>query len=358
MEIGLGLDSTLGLSLNQEAEFSRLAAQLGYTSIWTPEGTGQDSFQLCHQRWNATLETVSGGLFTGIAVCPVMYRTPMAFAMSAGTLSELTDGRFILGIGSGGAFRPAFRQALGVSKLSSISLMRDYLTTVKALLLGEEVNYEGSVVTLREGKLEIEPPPKTPVYLGALGPEMLRLAGEIADGVALNWCSPEQVAWSRKQVGESAAKTGRDPDTIKMIEYIRICVDDDVDLARRALSRSVLRYALGDHVPTERERTLSYRAHFERMGFTDTLLNLDRMRQQNKYEDAWSRKQIPDSFADAVPPELLRTVGYYGTSEGAAEAFRELAQGLDTAIVRVIASQPGPESVKAAVYACRPEFTQ
>jgi hypothetical protein len=82
------------------------------------------------------------------------------------------------------------------------------------------------------------------------------------------------------------------------------------------------------------------------------------MRQQNKYQDAWSRKQIPDAFADAVPPELLQTVGYYGTSEGAAEAFRELAQGLDTAIVRVIASQPGPESVKAAIYACRPEFTQ
>ncbi len=106
MEIGIGLDASLNLSFPEQADVSRKAARLGYTSIWTPEGTGQDSFQVCAQRWAATREVVPEGLSTGIAVSPVMYRTPVAFAMSAGTLTQLTGGRFILGIGTGAPTSP------------------------------------------------------------------------------------------------------------------------------------------------------------------------------------------------------------------------------------------------------------
>ncbi|MCE2465757.1 MAG: LLM class flavin-dependent oxidoreductase, partial [Dehalococcoidia bacterium] len=95
MEIGVGLDATLNLSLDEQALVSQEAAKLGYTSIWTPETTGMDSFQVCAHRWRATCDIVDGGLATGIAVSPVMYRTPMAFAMSGGTMSQLTGGRFI-----------------------------------------------------------------------------------------------------------------------------------------------------------------------------------------------------------------------------------------------------------------------
>ncbi|MCH8206615.1 MAG: LLM class flavin-dependent oxidoreductase [Chloroflexi bacterium] len=349
MDIGVGLDASLGLSLDQQGELSGEAARLGYTSIWTPEGTGQDSFQLCAHRWAATRDVTDGGLVTGIAVCPVMYRTPVAFAMSAGTVSELTAGRFILGIGSGAVYRPKGRRALGLPRLSALSMMRDYLVTTRALLAGEEVNYEGPVVTLNEAKLGIDPPPRTPVYLGALGPEMLRLSGELANGAALNWCTPEQIAWSRERIAEGAARTGRDPSEVSVAEYIRICVDDDEDVARRAFARSVMGYALGDRVPTERERALGYRAHFERMGFTEALAELDDMR---------GRGASADEVADAFPSELMRRVGYYGPAAGAAKAFRGLAEGLDTAIVRVVAAGPGVESVQAVMDACRPALVQ
>ena len=347
MKIGLGLDASLGISLDEQAGLSREAARLGYTSIWTPEGTGHDSFQLCAHRWAATRGVSEEGLVTGIAVCPVMYRTPVAFAMSAGTVSELTGGRFVLGIGSGGAYRPRARQALGLPNLSALSMMRDYLVTTRRLLAGEQVDYDGPVVTLRGAALAIDPPPRTPVYLGALGPEMLRLAGELADGAALNWCDAGQIAWSRERIAEGAARAGRDPAEINVTEYIRICVDDDEDSARRAFARSLMSYALGDRVPTDRERTLGYRAHFERMGFTGGLAELDEMRR---------RGASPDEVADAFPPELLRRVGYYGPAAGAAAAFRELAPGLDTAIVRVVAARPGSDSVRAVMEACRPDL--
>ena len=162
MDIGVGLDATLNLSFDQQAELSREAAQLGYTSVWTPESTGMDSFQLCAHRWAASRQVIPQGLHTGIAVSPVMYRTPVAFAMAGGTLSQLTGGRFIMGIGSGGAYRPRTRRSLGMPRISALALMRDYLTTVRGLVRGEEVDYQGGVVT-KGLKLAISPAPHTPV---------------------------------------------------------------------------------------------------------------------------------------------------------------------------------------------------
>jgi alkanesulfonate monooxygenase SsuD/methylene tetrahydromethanopterin reductase-like flavin-dependent oxidoreductase (luciferase family) len=347
MEIGIGLDATLNLSFADQAELAQEAARSGYTSVWTPEGTGHDSFQLCAHRWAASCLVVPEGLTTGIGVSPVLYRTPVAFAMSGGTLSQLTGGRFIMGIGAGGAYRPRTRQSLGLPRLSTLALMRDYLVTVRGLVAGEQVDYQGEVVALRGVKLAINPPPQTPVYLGALGPEMLRLAGELADGVCLNWCTPEQIAWSRDRIAEGAARVDRDPHDVQVVEYIRVCVDQDVDVARRAFARATMGYALGQRIPTERERQLGYRGHFERMGYTEALAELDRMRQ---------RGAKPDEVAEAFPPELLKRVGYYGTPQGAATAFRRLAEGLDVAIVRVVAARAGLASVRAVLQSCWPEL--
>ena len=346
MEIGVGLDPTLGLNWDQQREVSKEAARLGYTSIWTPEGNGQDSFHLCVQRWQATTEVVSEGLTTGIAVSPVMYRTPLSFAMEGGTVSDITGGKFIMGIGSGGAYRPQARAALGVGRMSALALMRDYLSVIRPLVHGERVEYEGETTTLKGMRLGMRPAPETPVYLGALGPRMLEMSGELADGASLNWCTPEQIAWSRERIAEGAAKAGRDPSEINVAEYIRICVDDDVDAARIALAKATMGYALGASVPTERERQLGYRAHFERMGFTDELAQLDEMRKKGASRD---------DVAEAFPAEILQSVGYFGKADGAAAAFARLAKGLDTAIVRVVAARRGVDSTLAVMEACSPE---
>ncbi len=345
MQIGVGLDATLNLSWEDQASLAREAAELGYTSIWTNEGTGLDGFQVCGERWRASCDVVPGGLTTGIAVSPVMYRSPMAFAISGGTLSQRTDGKFIMGIGTGGAYRPRARKALGFPKVSSLALMRDYLAVLHKLLGGELVDYAGEAITLKQAQLTIAPPPRTPLYLGALGPEMLRLAGVYADGVCLNWCSAEQVAWSRERIAEGLKVAVRQRSDVQVVEYIRICVDDDVDAARRALVRATMGYALGMQVPTDRERQFGYRAHFERMGFTGELAMLDDMRRRSA-----PTREIVDAFPDA----LLNAVGYYGPAEGAAETFARLAEGLDTAIVRVVPATPGIDAVRAVMKACQP----
>lgn len=349
MDFGVGLRAGLNIPFELQAEVSREAARLGYTSMWVTEGTGWDAFQLCVQRWAASRQVVPEGLTTGIAVSPVAYRTPVAFAMSAGTLTELTGGRFILGIGSGDAHRSGGLPSIG-PRASTLSMMRDYLVTVRALLAGEVVDYEGETLTLRGARLGMDPPPRTPLYIGAMGPEMLRLAGELADGVAMNWCTPAQIAWSRERIAEGAARVGRDAESVKIAQYISVCVDDDVESARLALARGLLdavtEFATVPRVPTERQRRLGYRAHFERMGFADVLTELDR-----RFERGASR----DELANAFPDDMLRKVGYYGSTQGAREAFLTLAKGVDTAVAMVIPTQRGLDSVRAAMSACRPE---
>jgi alkanesulfonate monooxygenase SsuD/methylene tetrahydromethanopterin reductase-like flavin-dependent oxidoreductase (luciferase family) len=342
LDIGIGLDFSLGLSYEEQAQISAEAARLGYTSIWTPEGNGEDSFQLCAMRWAATKDIVPGGLTTGIAVSPAAVRTPMGFAMSAGTVSKTTGGRFILGIGSGGAYMADYRRQWGVTEASSLQLMRDYVTTIRALVRGESVSYESKSFSYNGVSLGIQPPPQTPVYLAALGPEMLKLGGELADGISLNWCSADMVAWSRELTNEGAARAGRDLSEVKLAEYIRICVDDDIATARRSYTRAVMGYALGR---AGAKKPMGYRAHFERMGFAADLRKIDEMRE---------RKAPIDEVLDAFPEKLLRHVGYYGPAAGAAAAFGKLADGLDCAIVRVVAARPGIESTRAVMEACQP----
>ncbi len=348
MDIGIGLDPTLRLDIEQQKEMSREAAKLGYQSIWTPEVPGQmDSYQVCLMRWAASNEIVDGGLETGIAVSPVMWRTPMAFAMTGGSVSHMTGGKFIMGIGAGGAYRPDVRRTIGLPKMSALSLMRDYISIIKELVNEGKTDYEGDVGIMKGGRMSINPLPKTPVYLGALGPKMLQLAGELADGAALNWCAPEQVAWSRDRIAEGAEKVGRDPSEIKVSEYIRICVDEDEDRARIALAKATMQYALGATVPTEKERSFGYRAHFERMGFTSELAELDEMRKKGASRD---------EVADAFPVDLLRTVGYFGNAENAAAEFARISKGLDHTIVRVVSSRPGTiDGTLDVMKACSPE---
>jgi alkanesulfonate monooxygenase SsuD/methylene tetrahydromethanopterin reductase-like flavin-dependent oxidoreductase (luciferase family) len=197
-------------------------------------------------------------------------------------------------------------------------------------------------VKLREVQLGIKAP-AVPVYLAAMGPQMLRLSGECADGVTPNWCSPEQIAWLRQHVAEGARRAGREPAEIPLALYIRVCVDDDEYAARRAFAAQVLGYAMAR---PGQPKDVGYRAHFGRMGFEEVLTALEARR------DAGA--SVSD-LVDEVPTELLLQVGYFGRAEGAAQAMRRLSQGLDEAMVRLISVRSGDlEACRKAIQACQP----
>lgn len=276
MEIGLGLDSRLGLSTAQLRDLAREAKRLGYQSLWTNAGTDYDPIALCIA-WNQL-----SGLPVGVSVIPIARNPAAVLALAGRTAHEVTGGLFFLGIGSGAiAERP-------------IRAVREYIGELRQIA------------------------PRTQLAVGALGPQMLRLAARHAQAAALNWCTPEQVRWSRDQTGSDT----------RLIEYIRVSVDDDIALARAALAKQILAYA---SVPRPSGAT-GYRAHFERMGFTAELAELDARRNAGATDDELARD---------MPERLVSSVGYYGNGRDGPQRFTSLAVGLDVAIVRALNPRPG-----------------
>jgi len=336
MRIGAGLDARLGLPFDELRDAGREAARLGFESLWTPAGGVPDAFHVC------TAWALDTPLDTGISVVPAARMwSPLALAAQAATVGQLSDGRFILGIGTGG-YGPGFWASVGMPN-RPVAVMRDYLTVVRALLAGERVTYDGPALRLRDASLALGGLARVPVYLGALGPQMLRLAGELADGALLNWATTARIAESRRLLHQGAGRGGRDPAELTLTMYIRVCVDDDSDAARRALGKQVLTYAMAT---PGTPMTSGYRGLFGEMGFGGVLSELE----QRKHSG-----ETVDALVSAVPDEFLNSVGYFGPAAGAAEAFARLAQGLDEAIVRIVTARPGLEPVVATLGALTPD---
>ncbi len=336
MRVGVGLDAGLRLSFDRLREAGREAARLGFESVWTPAGGVPDAFHIC-AAWAEDTP-----LWTGISVVPAARMWgPLALAAQAATVGLRSQGRFVLGLGTGG-YGPAFWASVGLPD-RPIAVMRDYLTTVPALLAGETVTYEGPAIHLRGASLGRPDLPRVPIQLGALGPQMVRLAGELADGALLNWATPKRIDESRRLVAEGAARRGRDPGEVALTMYIRVCVDDDVVAARRAFGAQVLGYAMGrPGTPL----TAGYRGLFAEMGFGEVLSELEERRAAGESMDA---------LVDAAPDAMLSTVGYFGPASGAASAYARLTAGLDETMVRIITAHPGLEPVVATMEALTPE---
>lgn len=343
MERGIGIDASLGLSFAESRQLALEAATAGYSSAWTPSGPAtRDGFQVCAQWSGATHSVIDGGLPVGIAVIPVPVWTVQSLASQAGTLSELTGGRFTLGLGTGGIYGPEYRRMHGVPDWPVVRMMREYITALRQLLEGKVVTLDGAAVRVDRLQVTGRPLP-VPLFLAALGPQMLKLAGEVADGVSLNWTAPSSRAWCREQIARGAERAGRDPSSVKVTEYIRVCIDDDVEAARRAFVRSFMGYALA-RPGASKDR--GYRGHFARMGF-DAALN----RIEERREAGASEAELIDLF----PDEFLNEMGYFGPASGAQAALKRLSEGLDLAIVRIVGVRPGMEAARAVLRACAPE---
>jgi 5,10-methylenetetrahydromethanopterin reductase len=276
--------------------------------------------------------------------------------VQAATLAQLSSGQFVLGLGTGG-YGPGFWASVGLPD-RPIAVMREYVTQVRALLGGETVTAgppaaagrdsagAGAPGWPRPASLGLADLPAAPVYLAALGPQMLRLAGEAADGALLNWATPDRIAISRARIDEGIARAGRDPSAVPITMYIRVCIDDDLAAARQALGTQVLAYAMGHPgVP----QNAGYRGLFAQMGFDEELGELEARRDRGE--------ALPQLVA-AAPDNMLRAVGYYGPAAEAPAALARLSSGLDEAIVRVITARPGLEPVSQAMAALAPSLVR
>ena len=203
------------------AALARGGEAQGYSGVFLPEIAGRDAFVAL-----TALAGETSTLWLGTGIVPMNARTPQVTAMAAATAHERSGGRVILGLGTG----PAAAGAL--------DRLRDLVLALRALFRGEAVVLDGREVRL---SLSLESPPQ--IWISALGPKAVALAGEVADGVLLNWCPPERVERVRSQLAVGAARVGRDPATVTVAAYIRASLGQDPTAAMIALQDAAGEYA-------------------------------------------------------------------------------------------------------------------
>jgi probable F420-dependent oxidoreductase len=215
------------------------AEALGYESLWIADtGAGPDAFVVA-----GLAAEVTRRVRIGTAVIPIYTRAPSVLAAGAGSVAQLAPGRFILGLGiSSETIVDAWG---GVPFRRPFARMRETVDVLRRMLGGDRVTYQGRTVRTRNFRLVSQPPAPIPIYIAGLMPPMLELAGEIADGVILNFMPVEAVPRMLAHVRAGAARAGRDPSSIEVVSRFQVVVTDDVPAARQAL-----RHMMGPYFAT------------------------------------------------------------------------------------------------------------
>jgi 5,10-methylenetetrahydromethanopterin reductase len=170
---------------------------------------------------------------------------PGEIAMFAATMDELSGSRFNLGLAAGAG---EFLKWVGIEQGSTLAALRETIEVVRGLQMGERAAIEGQFLHWsNEAYLRFSAPRRTPIYIGALGPKMLALSGELADGVLPLLFPPEHYFGVLPYLQEGVQQRQANLGELDLAACIWISLSDDRDAARRVLAHKIAYYghALG-----------------------------------------------------------------------------------------------------------------
>jgi len=273
--IGVTFAGFMPLGPRSAVEVARDAAQLGYSSFWTAETTGPEAFSVL-----GAVSASAPSLDLGTGVLALQLRTPPLAAMAAATLQAMAPERdVLLGIG---VSSPVVTERWHGAPYGDRPLerVREYVALVRECLAGDPVTFQGDFYEVRRFRLGLRLGERRPkVVIGALNPGMLRLAGEIADGVLLNYLPASHVPWSVEQVRAGGGA--------EIFAYVHLGVTDREQAAEPA-RRDLFSYAVVD----------AYAANFERAGFAEEVAAVREAHEAGDREAAVAA--VSDRMVDAI----------------------------------------------------------
>ena len=312
-----GIELTPEIPVDEVADLGARAEAAGFDAVFAScHYNNRDPFLALGRVAAATDDVLVG---PGVAN---PYDThPVKLASQTATLDELSDGRALFGVGAGDASTLA---NLGVDRDRPLRRVLETFKVAQDLWAGERVDHDGTFVA-RDAGLNYEPPSGAgiPVYVGAQGPHMLRMAGKHADGVLVNASHPRDLSWSADRVAEGEAERVADGD-VDVAAYASVSVAEDEDAALAAARPPVAFIAAGAAPPVLERHGLDE----ERAGEIGSAI------EGGEFEEAFG----------LVTGAMLETFCVAGTPAQVAEQLSAVGEHVDS----VVAGSPlGPDQATA-----------
>jgi F420-dependent oxidoreductase-like protein len=317
------------------AEFAAAAERIGVASLWVPEVWGYDALTGL-----AYLAAKTSSIGLGTFVVQLGSRSPALLATSALSLQELSGGRFLLGIGSSG---PRVMEGWhGVRFRKPVQTTRETIEILRTVSRAERLEHPGEIYPLplpgsRGAALRpLVRPAHIPVYVAAMGPQNLRLTGEMADGWLGNAFIPEAADVFLGPLRQGAQRAGRSVDDLDLVAPVAVEFHDDPASADAAARRHADGYAftigaMGESSPDSGGRNF-YSEAFTRLGYGTEVSAVAELWQAGRHDDA----------RRAVPLDLGRLTNLVGTPEGIADRVRRYREvGVTTLLAKLDGDYPG-----------------
>lgn len=323
MRLGLSLP-LVPLDAVACCDLAETMAPAGYRDIWMAEVGGHDAYALA-----AAVAARVPDVRIGMAVTPAQTRAPMVHAMAAATLSQLTGGNFVVGIGI--SSENIVHDWAGLPFDRPLTRMLEHVEVLRAALSGDKVDYRGETLSSQRFRLQTRPVGDVPIYMGALNAGMLRLAGRIADGVCVNMVPEDALAQVLAEVRAGAEDAGRDPNEIEVVARLHCILSDDP-----ATDREIVRKGFGAYAATS-----VYNRFFRWIGYEAEAVAV---------ADAFARGDR-DGVAAAMTDGLCDAIALVGDSEELRRRIRRYAEaGIDVCALNPL--WPDPAAQRRLLDAC------
>ncbi|HUK71408.1 MAG TPA: LLM class flavin-dependent oxidoreductase [Streptosporangiaceae bacterium] len=215
--------------IREGMEYARYAEQRGFEAVWQAES------RLVREATvpMAAYAAVTSRIKVGSGVIPIWTRNVGLLAATFATLDDLAPGRIILGLG---AWWEPLAAKVGVNRRRPLQAMRETVEATRELLAMQRVTYHGEFVHLDDVEIDVvhgdRSARRVPIFVGATGMRMMELAGEVADGVVLNYMvGPDYNKRAMAALAEGAARAGRSVDDVDRPQLVVCSVDENRDLA-------------------------------------------------------------------------------------------------------------------------------
>lgn len=283
--------------------------------------------------WLAELYNYREGMVTGAAmamntkkikigygIVSEYLREPAILASGLVTLDELSNGRAVVGIGPGDK---TMLSTLGLKRKSPLTVTKEHAYILRKLMDGEKLTFNGDFYNYQDAQLEIPITHRIPIWIGARGPRMLKVAGAIGDGVIIDFSHPIDIKWAANLIWEGAREAGRDPKDVEIAPYV------DTSVSKTRIKEAIDR---GRHMAafisgTEPDATFK-RHNIDK----EIVLPVTKLLKEHKVEEAMA----------AVPEELIDIFTNVGDPEKVTKRFQDIIDS--KAVTRILIGEPlGPD---------------